>query len=298
MTTSSASVGPALSLTAVVLLAGGVREQPLVRASRRPVLGLPVRPGVTLLDHWVAAVARLGADRRPPVIISTNDPTPALSELARKAGAEVRSDLQEVRGTGGAASDIARRFAPQDLVLIANANAYLASPLETVLSEFMLAGDHGAPGRGVGSADAVVLAHEDRTPAGLMLFRAGALHDLPQRGYCDLKEQGLPQLARDHAVFVRYAPHVSTHPVRTLMTYLDVVRMARGPAEQADRLPSCAIVEDGAKVAPDARIVDSVILAGATIGSGAVVVRSLVGSGGVVMPQTTVVDELRGPQGP
>jgi len=298
MTTSSAFVGPALSLTAVVLLAGGVREQPLVRASRRPVLGLPVRPGLSLLDHWVAAVADLKADRRPSVIISTNDPTPALSDLARKAGAEVRSDLQEVRGTGGAAADIARRFGPTDLVLIANANAYLASPLEAVLAEFMLAGDPGAPARGVGSADAVVLAHQDRTPAGLMLFRAGALHDLPQRGYCDLKEQGLPQLARDHTVLVRYAAHIATHPVRTLMTYLDVVRIAQRPSAQAEGLPSWAIVEDGAKVAADARIVDSVVLAGATVGSGAVVVRSLVGSGGVVMPQTTVVDELRGPQGP
>jgi NDP-sugar pyrophosphorylase family protein len=52
-----------------------------------------------------------------------------------------------------------------------------------------------------------------------------------------------------------------------------------------------AIVEPGASVAPSARIHDSIILSGATVDAGAVVVRSVIGPGGIVRKDRKAVDQ-------
>ncbi len=117
-----------------------------------------------------------------------------------------------------------------------------------------------------------LLVGEDGVPTGLMLIRCRALALVPPVGFHDLKEQALPQIERASGVHVLRARTGACRPIRSVRSYLDVVRSwqesgsLRGvrlvrPLEERWR-PAFAIVEDGAEVARDARLHDSVVLRG------------------------------------
>ncbi len=277
------SDSPIRHVCAMILLAGSVREQPLVRALQRPILGLPLASDATLLSAWgqfARDLETLTGVPRLTCLIATNGPSDMLRASLSGSGFDLRVDVEDVRGTGGAIADIARSYRNQDTLLVASASSFISSPIRQTMKALE-----------VPDADAVVLATPDRAPTGVYLLRCGPLRHLPERGYCDLKEQGLPLLAQSHTVAVRYS-EVSVHPITALRQYLAACREYSKRATNTDGLFS--VVEKGASVDPSARVVDSVVLAGASIGPRSVIVRSVIAENQVVQPGLTVADELAG----
>src|SRR5260221_13301497 len=124
-----------------------------------------------------------------------------------------------------------------------------------------------------------------------MLIRCRALRKVSQRGYVDMKEQALPAIAKDFKVNHVYQTTAAGLPIRTLEEYVAALQrryrlslgkpMPNDPFAE-DRRPTFAIVEKGAEIHRDARVHDSVILKGAVVEDGAMVVRSIVCPGGTL----------------
>ncbi|HYE03611.1 MAG TPA: hypothetical protein VD963_10300 [Phycisphaerales bacterium] len=273
---------PAVGPAAVVLLAGSVRESELARQIGRSLLDLPLGAPGTVLDAWAAGVAALaGPEGVPPlrVLLDRSAPAPRVRDGDGRVAVTIERDPREFRGTGGLLRDLAEAYGEEQYLLVANGHQVLFQPLVE------LARALAAPG-----ADVAVLAHEDSTPCGVMLVRAGALRTVRGVGFADLKEQVLPALAGERDVRVVFARGVASAPVRTLDGYLQALRRLRhgaGPGGAEDPFAeewfeSFSLVEEGAEVESPARVHDSVVLRGGRVGAGAVVVRALVCPGGVV----------------
>ncbi|MFW6059413.1 MAG: hypothetical protein ACODAQ_04490 [Phycisphaeraceae bacterium] len=282
-------------LRAVVVLAGSVRPTKLRRAAGRFVLELPVDEKRTVLDCWhdqVTALAEYFQLERLPVRVMIDHSTPPAHTRAWSGPAELRieRDPLEFRGTGGLLRDLVADYGDDELVLVVGAPQLLLEPLSQITDA--LAAVEG---------DVRLLADCDGTPAGLMLLRCGALRALPEVGFIDLKEQGLPLIAERHRIMVARRAGPAGVPVRTVGDYLDALRhyhrRLRGmPLEHGvlseDWQPAFAVVEHGATVEPGAVVHDSVILSGALVESSAVLVRTVVGPGGVVRAGESIVDRL------
>ena len=140
-------------------------------------------------------------------------------------------------------------------------------------------------------SDVSLLCHADGTPCGLMLVRCRALRGIAAGGYVDMKEQALPQVAKEFNVTHLYQTRATGLPVRNSEEYVNALqrrhRLSLGTPPSSDpfaedRRPTFAIIERGARVDPGARILDSVVLKGAVVPAGAVVVRSIVCPGGTL----------------
>jgi hypothetical protein len=288
-------------LRAVVVLAGSMRPTRLRRAAGRFVLELPVDAERTVLDCWheqVAALSEYFGLERLPVRVMIDHATPPTRRREWPGPIEMRieRDPLEFRGTGGLLRDLTADYGDDELVLVANSPQLLLEPLSEIVDALASA-----------EGDVRLLAEPDGTPGGLMLIRCGVLRALPAVGFVDLKEQGLPTIAREHRVRVARRDGPSGAPVRTLGTYLDALRQyhrrLRGlPIEHGalheDWQPAFSIIERGTHVDPSAIIHDSVILEGALVESSAVLVRSVVSPGGHVPAGESIVDRLVTPPDP
>jgi hypothetical protein len=273
-------------LAAVVLLAGAVRQSRLSKAARRSRMDLPLSADSTLGTAWLQRMNEFRdqvgrADL--PLLIATNTLAGTVKDLTGWRGTTVRMDTEEPRGSGGALRDAVLDLDPSAHVLVAPAHARLRAPLESVVRA--MASSEG---------DVVVHVSPSGTPTGFFRIRCGALAGLPSRGFVDLKEQALPQLAARFDVRVVSSDDVPM-PVRSLDGYVRAVRDVAGGAGDGDGeewRSTFSLVEPGASVAADARLHDSIVLAGGRVESGAVVVRCLVGPGGVVRAGRSEFDEL------
>src|SRR5260221_13857782 len=124
---------------------------------------------------------------------------------------------------------------------------------------------------------------------------------LPASGFVDMKEQGLPLIATQFDVRAVKRRRPTGLPVRSLEGYIQALhyyhRRRMGKATITDPLaedwtPSFSLVEATALVDASARIHDSVVLGGACVEPGAVLVRSLVCPGAVVRRDRTAVDQI------
>ncbi len=285
-------------LKAIVLLGGSVRSGELSRVIGRSLLDLPVNGSQSVLSLWqdnaedLAAAA--GMDHlQLRIVLSQSAREPTIPLPRDRVRLTVERDAREFRGTGGVLRDLADSYAPEDLILVANAAQILGRPLEPLASVMLKAG---------GSVS--FIAHKDGTPCGLFLVKCAALASIRDIGFLDFKEQVLPKLgAAGHKVNALMWDSPTGIPVRTLGGYLSGVRsftrvragkpMDTDPFSE-DWSPTFAIVEKGAAVDPTATIHDSVVLSGATVGRRAVVVRSVVGPGVVVEEGQTVADRAVG----
>ena len=278
-------------LAGVVLLGGSVRPTRFHTAIGRSLLELPYRMGRTLLDEWCDQTAGLAARR------GGNIPLRVLSDKTENSGGEPGAngqshpccvkfdhDPSEWRGTGGVLRDISTAYAPDDLLVVANAAQFLLRPLADLVAELEAL-----------RADLAVLAHRDGTPSTLMLVRCGCLKALPELGFIDMKEQAIPLLAAAHDVRVVCAGRPMTLGLRTAQTYLAGLRAlhAAGHGGKGEDWRSAfAIIEEGAVVDARARLHDSVVLRGGRVGEGAVLVRSVVCGGGTVPRNAVIVDKV------
>ena len=278
-------------LAGVVLLGGSVRQTRFNSTIGRPLLDLPYRTGRSLLDEWCDQIAQLadGVGREVPLRILTdkagNDglgsPT---NGNPHRIQVKFDRDPSEWRGTGGVLRDISTEYRPDELLLVANAGQFLLRPLSDLVAELDALG-----------ADIAVLAHRDGTPSTLMLVRCGCLKALPEMGFVDMKEQAIPRLTASHDVRVITLDRVATLGLRTAQSYLAALRVMHGLSNGTngdDWRSAFTVVEDGARVEPNARLHDSVVLRGGVVGAGAVLVRSVVCRGGVVPAKAVVVDKL------
>jgi N-acetylglucosaminyldiphosphoundecaprenol N-acetyl-beta-D-mannosaminyltransferase len=281
-------------LKAMILLGGSVRPSPLSAATGRSVLDLPLDENGSLMNYWLAQaqdVAKLAGQERLPVRVLVNhasrEPTTAAENYF--GSFRVERDLSEYRGTGGVLRDVAADYADDDFLLVANACQILLDPLPAIVSALAKQG-----------GDINLVAHDDGTPTGIQLLRCKTLREIAHNGYHDLKEQALPKIASAFDVRAMRRRRPTGLPIRTLEDYLQALRLYHrrraGKPLVTDPLaedwsPAFSLVEPGAKVSPNARVHDSVVLNGATVEAGAVLVRSLVCGDAAVRTDRTVVDQ-------
>jgi hypothetical protein len=287
-------------LAGLVLLGGSVRPNPLTAASGRPVFDLPLENGRTIMDQWNREATNLArrVSRKPllvRVVLDRTTPEPALPEpaLSERTGGvrfQIERDPFEYRGTGGVISDVLTGYGDDEFILIANAAQVLLEPLSELAQALAAVG-----------ADLAILSHSEGTPSGLMLLRAGAVRCLPGIGFVDMKEQGLPLIAKKHRVAVVTRDRTSGLPIRTLPDYIRMLTayhrqiaglpLLRSPFEE-DWQSTFSIVEDSSVVAPGARLHDSVVLRGGRVGKHSMLVRSLVCPTAAVRKRRVLVDRL------
>ena len=287
---------PLSRLRAMILLGGAVRANPLVAATGRSVLDLPLDESGSVLNFWLkqgADVARVAGIEKLPVRVMVNQmsPDPCSADVKYLGAFRVERDLSEYRGTGGVLHDLARDYHDDDLLLVANAAQVLLDPMSRVLMALRRK-----------RADVAVISHDDGTPSGIMLVRRKTLRMLPATGFVDMKEQGLPLIASQYDVRVVRRRRPTGLPIRLLDGYVQALhyyhrRRAGAHGSMIDPLaedwtPAFSLIEPGASVDPSARIHDSVVLAGARVEAGSVLVRSLVCPGAVIRRDRTAVDEV------
>jgi hypothetical protein len=146
--------------------------------------------------------------------------------------------------------------------------------------------DHGASGGAV-----TVCMNADESPAGLYLLRVGHFRGVSSVGFTDLKEQLLPRL-RDGGVDIRVQalPGEGVRALRTRGAFLRCAASGAG-APSAGEWASPTILE-GNGAAQDVRVRDSLIMPGAVVDHGAVVVRSIVCPGARVRDGQRVIDAV------
>jgi hypothetical protein len=282
-------------LRALVLLGGSVRPSPLTAATGRSILDLPLDDSGSLLNFWLSQgieVTRLASLARLPVRVMVNQAShePTTAHEKYYGTFRVERDLSEYRGTGGVLRDVAADYADDDLILVANAAQILLDALSPVTAALARQG-----------GDVNLVSHEDGTPSGIMLIRCGALRQIAVTGFVDMKEQALPRIASRFDVRVLRRRRPTGLPVRTLEDYIQALRFHHrrrvGKSIITDPLaedfsPAFSLVEGKAQVDPTARVHDSVVLAGGSVGPGAVLVRCLVSPCAVVKKDRTAVDEF------
>ncbi len=286
--------GRGQKLRALVLLSGGVRQTQLAAGLGRPLVDLPLPGGRSLLSAWRDHVSgvkdRAGlADTAMRVIVSKPLALPRNVVAVAGVNISLEYDKIELRGTGGLIRDIADDYGDDDEVLVATANQVLLRPLHELYS--MLANLN---------ADIGLLAEPGGGAVGVHLMRCGALREIRAKGFVDLKEQALPELAKTCNVRVVMSQRPVALPVRTLEQYIRTLRaMSEGTAELSapdpyseEWTPTFSLVDESATVAKDALVHDSVVMATAKVGAGAVLVRSLVCEGATVQPGQTVFDTI------
>jgi N-acetylglucosaminyldiphosphoundecaprenol N-acetyl-beta-D-mannosaminyltransferase len=285
-------------LRAMVLLGGSVRSTSLQASIGRSVLDLPLDENGTILNHWLQHASDLARHiglEKLPVRITVNLSVPEpVSASPRYAGMfTVERDLSEYRGTGGLLRDLAAGYDDDDLLLVCHAQQVLLDPLPVIAWALSRK-----------NADFSLIAHRDGTTAGIMLMKCKALRGIQEVGFCDLKEQALPEIAKSHDVRAVQTRRPTGLSVRTLEDYLAALRLHHrrrdskrmgatvGDPLAEDLARSFALVEAGADVDDTAYVHDAVVLRGARLGANSAAVRSLVCPGTVVRPGQQVVDTL------
>ena len=145
----------------------------------------------------------------------------------------VESDPSECAAPA-VSGDLAEEYDDDDLLLVANAVQVLVDSPTAIATE---AAERGG--------DVTVVANADGTPTSIMLMSCQALRDLPAVGFIDLKEQGLPLMAKRHDV--RAVPASAAGlPIRTPQDYLKALKAMTG-AKQG-RCHNQAFAERGGAV--------------------------------------------------
>lgn len=282
-------------LRGLVLLGGAVRASELSVATERAVLDLPLDHRTTILNHWLQHArdaAGWASLEKLPVRIKVNQNAfePRSADPKFFGAFHVERDLSDFRGTGGVLHDLASDYQDEDLLLVANAAQVLLDPLATIAESLARVG-----------GDVSVVAHEDGTPSGMMLLKCKTLRQLPARGFVDMKEQGLPLIASKYEVRVLRRRRPTGLPVRSLSDYISALRLHHrdktGRPHTTDPLaedwgPTFSLIEAGASADHSARIHDSVVLSGAHVEPGAVLVRSVVCPGVIVGRDRTIADRI------
>ena len=288
------SLSPLRKIRGLILLAGSVRPSDLQMALGRSVLDLPVRAGYSLLDFWRAEACELFplVESRPlsiRVILDRSSIAPALPEGSGQTIVAVERDPIEYRGTGGVLRDLAVGYGQDDYVLVATAAQLLEKPLAAMATALASV-----------DADIALIAHTDHTPSGLMLVRCGCLRRIVAKGFIDMKEQALPRWPSTTTCGLCRTLSLRVFRFAGRHQYIGALRrhhhrLAGGSTNdpfQENWKATFSIVENPDDVRPGTRIHDSVVLRGAHVDEGAVVIGSVVCPGAIVRRGQMIVDQV------
>lgn len=294
MTDRNGRAEPACAV-GVVLLAGSLVPSPLVQATGCSVLSLWLSEVGTVLDHWIGAARRGGIDREIMCVFGGTAAPPTVPDGA--AGVRIVHDRTGYRGPAGSVRDAVEGLG-LSRVVIAEGARFLTDDLETLLEAHENA-----------DADVTIARNPDGSPAGLYIANERALGLIPHAGYMDLKEQwlqrvsgagmrtivhnlsgfgSLPLRTRDQFIRGSFTASGLRQPEQTRIWGADAVRANAGRV---------GVVARGAEVAPDALVMDSVVMPGARIEPGAVVLRSIVMPRASVSGGEQVVESVAAPEG-
>jgi hypothetical protein len=301
-----------------VLLAGTLRPAPLREAMGLPIISLPMGSEGTLLDAWLRVLRNVSGLSDIRVVLNSSvdvDVVRSASALMNDRAWMGQVNVTAVaepaawRGAGGIIHDVSRD-APEHSVVLAMEALTLPPPDLQPMIDGMTDGLSGLIG---------IVGEEE--PSGVYAFSQAALAHVPAVGYCDMKEQLLPNLT-SKGCRVRALPLSGRLiRIRDRRSYLSAVRRsletsqagcdvsasqsaAGAPRQWRHRvskaasvsgtaiLAGCCVIEAGAVVEDGAVVHDSVVLAGATIGGGAIVSRSIIGPLATVEPRNRLVREI------
>jgi hypothetical protein len=280
-------------ISGVVLLGGTLRAQDFHRALGRPVVSLPIDDDETVWGRWTRCASALTShnDRAPirlDLLVGSAADAPELDTGERVLpGAFV--DRNDVRGSAGVLRDHVEHIGASGYVVIANANQVVMGDFAALVRDMARV-----------ATDLAVMPSADGSGGFLMIARAQCLLGISSRGFIDLKEQALPALARQYDVRVVTAPpgggptSVRSHgDYLRLLARLHAAPAGEAPASLEDRFAlRFRVVEQGAAVAPDAVVQNSVVLRGGSVGAGAVAAWCVVPKGPGVPPGATVRNRL------
>ncbi len=257
----------------LLLFAGAVRHSPLLKATRRNVLDLPLLDGQTIGTQWQDALSEVCASVPIRVLTDAKSPVPKSMSDERTS---IEPDDVAFLGTGGVLRAAAR--GRKGKLLIATGGSVLGGSLAVIVEQLLSL-----------DADVGLVAEHDGTPTGLMLVSAEVLREMPGAGYMDFKEQCLPGIAQRHRVRVLRASAAERvcFPVRDREQYLGAL------SHLSDR-KSFTVIEPGAEMATTSRARDAVVLAGARVGDKAIVARSILGPGASIAKGQVVTDAILG----
>lgn len=260
-------------ISQMALFAGAVRPTPLLKATARNVLDLPLLDGQTIGGRWQAALDGVSSSLPLRILTDTKSPAPASTDNGRTT---VEPDDVAFLGTGGVLRAAAKGH--EGKMLVATGGSVLTVSLAEVLDDLIAL-----------DADVALLAEHDGTPTGVMLVSADVMRSMPGAGYMDFKEQCLPGIAKRHRVRVARAAAGGRVclPVRDREQYLAALSHLSGGTP-------FRVVEPEAEVSPTSRMRDAVVLAGARVGDEAVVARSILGPGALAPAGQVVTDAIVG----
>lgn len=273
-------------VSACVLLAGAIKPSPLVEAAGFSTLDFLVDQNETLLDAWGRRLLEMGIEAENVVAVhGANVPSPTATPGT--IAMRLRRERDHLRGPAGAVRDAAENLEGHEAILIAEAKRHPGVTLAPLFQKWMAS-----------DADIVIARNPGGAPAGLYIARTELLDLAPKRGFMDLKEQWLGRAVEQGAkAVVVDLPAPGTMPVRILPQYLRVAlgaggfdAFSTGVLERDIRRR--ALVSAGASVDPSADLVDAVVMEGASVGAGALVVRSVICPGARVEPGGEVVDAV------
>ncbi len=287
---------PAASVV-FVLMAGGFSPPPLGIAAGCSVLDLHLTREQTLLDRWQWAVStldRAGVAGERLCLCGGSTPLPAHTPGTIK----VIADSSDYRGPAGALRDACEKFEPETTIIAAEAARCCTIDLARMLSRHTTSG-----------ADVTVGRNADQSPSGIYIMSRAVLDSVPHAGFMDLKEQWLSKLLGEgRDIRVHELREAGALPLRTRAEFLHAMSLCSDetdhphhgglePRVLSQTRRAGSVICEGAEVATDAVLVDSLIMPDARIESGALLARCIVASGCVVGEGQEIVDAVVGPSG-
>ena len=250
-------------MAACIMLAGGLRPSPLMRATGRSVLDLWITERETVLDRWMRKLAEVREDSNgawPLRIIHDAVLPPPWPPEARPETVRIELEPTPLRGPAGLLRDVCLRYPNASHVLVVEAARAFAGSLGRLIERHLASG-----------ADATVAANADGSPAGVYIIRCAALGVVPAIGFMDLKEQWLGRAqSAGFTMRIEKMRETMSHQLRDRRQFLAAAAALR------DGASSRSIICRGAQVLPGAIVRESVVMAGAVVESGATVSRSLI----------------------
>jgi len=285
------------SIRSMLVLYGSVRSTPLARRIGRSLLNLPLTQG-TILDHHFenaqACARRFGLDDlEMRVLVDTDSTAPNAPPEPELGGVRcvIQQDVSPIRGVAGVLHDATQEMNDDDYIVVTSGAQVYLERLDDLV--------HAMAKK---CADVMLVSSRDASPVGVWLIRVGVLRSVKPVGYVDLKEQSLEMWKHQHQVRVVERSRAYVQPARTLQEYLDAVRthaVGYGVGSTIDEDPfredwesSFSIAEPGTNISGGAIMHDSIALGDATVGKGAVVVRSVLCPGAQIAAGARVTDQV------
>ena len=285
----------------VVILVGGPGQSSLRDLSEHPVSLLPIPGHDHFLYSWFEIVSRMDPVNKVHVLTGRPEDKRILSTAASTWDAGhlgqtgVHADHNDHRGTAGALRDFAASLKYKSDLLLIEGNRI---PPRNTGALFDIEYDR---------EDVIgVLGRDERfEPSGLFLMKNRILDLIPEIGFFDLKEQLIPRaLERGERILVR-GTGAGGGRLADRETYLSGIRElgarhagdhAGGPwiadsaeVNEAADVQAGTLVAGGCRIEANAVVKDSVILDGAVIGEGCLVLDSVIRKGLRLAPGTKVV---------